>query len=120
MLCFIFLWLDHHNLFVQVPETFKAVRRWEGTLEDDMEVDKSDKGEEGNWHVATQSEEQLFAILNVISHANHIAMCQEHRSEAPEIVQGKNRPLDSMMRESFDTAQEKMQDPAGSGTVAFL
>lgn len=47
-------------------------------------------------------------------------MCQEHRSGAAETVQGKNRPLDSIMMEIFDIAQEKMQDPAGSGTVALL
>lgn len=56
--------------------------------------------------MTNQSQEQLFAILNGMSHASHIAMCQEHRSGAPEIGQGKNRPLDSIMRENFDTAQE--------------
>lgn len=70
--------------------------------------------------MTTESQKQLFAILNGISHANHIAMCQEHRSGAAETVQGKNRPVDSIMMEIFDIAQEKMQDSAGSGTVALL
>lgn len=67
-----------------------------------------------------QPQEQLFAVLNGISHANHIAMCQEHRSGASETLQGHNRPLDSIRREIFDTAKEKMKDPAGSGAVALL
>lgn len=37
-----------------------------------------------------------------------------------KVCREKTRPLDSIMRENFDTTQENMQDPAGSGTVALL
>lgn len=46
--------------------------------------------------------------------------CVRSTGAGHQRLQEKNRPLDSIMMEIFDIAQEEMQDPAGSGTVTFV